>query len=99
MPHGQGIDYQPLSSSRKEIRTLTLFAGKLHDPIQCALSIVSLPEQPHYEALSYTWGDASVTQPIEVGGVQFDATANLERALRHLREENDDLILWVDAGQ
>jgi hypothetical protein len=94
MLDSHSIDYQPLSSSRSEIRSLTIFAGKVHDRIWC---IVSLSEQPHYEALSYTWGDASFTQPIEAGGVHFDATLNLERALRHLRDANNDLVLWVDA--
>jgi hypothetical protein len=93
------IKYQPLSTDEKQIRTLILRAGKVADPIQCALHIVSLADEPYYEALSYTWGDASVTEPIEVEGVLFNATRNLERALRHLRDTNSDLTLWVDAGE
>jgi hypothetical protein len=92
------IVYVPLSTEEKQIRTLILCSGKINDPIRCALRIVSLEEQPAYEALSYTWGDAYSTAPIEVDGARFDATVNLERALRHLRKTDGDLTLWVDAG-
>lgn len=92
------IQFQPLSSTNPQIRTLTLHPGKPSDPIKCSLHVASLAETPSYEALSYTWGDVSVTRPIEVDGTQFNATVNLERALRHLRDAESDLTLWVDAG-
>jgi hypothetical protein len=93
------IIYVPLSTEEKQIRTLTLCSSKINDPIRCALRIVSLEEQPAYEALSYTWGDANSTVLIEVDGTRFDATVNLERALRHLRKADGDLTLWVDVGK
>lgn len=97
MCDSQGI-YHALSSDEEQIRTLILHAGKVHEPIRCSLRTISLVEEPLYDTLSYVWGDANVTKPIEVEGVRFDATANLERALRHLRDASIDLILWVDAG-
>jgi hypothetical protein len=93
------IVYAPLSSEEKQIRTLTLRAGKVHEAIRCSLNIVSLVGKPAYEALSYTWGDAKHTAPIEVDGACFDATVNLERALRHLRKPDGDITLWADAGE
>jgi hypothetical protein len=93
------IVYVPLSTGKKQIRTLLLCSGEIRDPIRCALRIVNLDEQPAYEALSYTWGDTNSTAPIEVDGGLFDATVNLERALRHLRKADGDLTLWVDAGE
>jgi hypothetical protein len=98
MSNGRQVDYHPLSSNEEQIRTLILHAGKVHEPIRCSLRIVSLAEEPPYDALSYVWGDANVTKPIQVEGVRFDATVNLEHALRHLRDASDDLTLWVDAG-
>jgi hypothetical protein len=98
MSGGQRIDYHALSSDEEQIRALILHAGKIHEPIQCSLQKISLAKQPVYDALSYVWGDTSVTRPIKVEGVEFDATMNLERALRHLRDDSDDLTLWVDAG-
>lgn len=98
MSDGQKIDYHALSSEEEQIRALVLYAGKVHEPIRCTLRVLSLAEEPSYDALSYVWGDASVTKPIRVEGVRFNATVNLERALRHLRNASDDLTLWVDAG-
>lgn len=99
MAQAPSIMYVLTSREEKQIRTLTLYAGKVHNPIRCSLHIVSLEEQPPYEALSYTWGYSRHTSPIEVDGVEFNATINLERALRHLREDDRDLTLWVDAGE
>lgn len=95
---GRQIDYHPLYSNEEQIRTLILHAGQAGEPVRCSLRVVSLVEEPSYDALSYVWGDASVTKPIQVEGVWFDATVNLERALQHLRDATDDLTLWVDAG-
>lgn len=92
------IDYQPLSPDEEQIRALILHAGKVADPIKCSLRMISLEDSPAYEALSYTWGDVNVTRSIEVEGAIFDATVNLERALRHLRDVAHDQTLWVDAG-
>ena len=56
-------------------------------------------EQEPYEALSYVWGDATITTPIYIGPLRttFDVTTNLECALSHLRYPNKDRLLWVDA--
>jgi hypothetical protein len=94
----QHIDYHALPSDKDHIRILVLHAGEVHEPIYCSLRTISLTKETSYHALSYVWGDAGVTKPIQVEGVQFDATVNLERALRHLRETSNDLTLWVDAG-
>jgi len=50
-----------------------------------------------YTALSYVWGDASVTKDIIVNGVSFAVTANLELALRQIRKSFGEVVLWVDA--
>lgn len=99
MSQQSSITYAPLSSETKQIRTLTLRAGEAHDPVRCSLHLASLEEQPIYEALSYTWGDATYTVPIEVDGVRFNATENLTQALRHIREAGRELTLWVDSGE
>ena len=65
-----------------EIRVLTLHAADVLEPIVCSLHVVVLDEQPVYEALSYTWGDPSVTEKICVDGVEVDVSVNLEIALR-----------------
>ena len=53
--------------------------------------------RPSYEALSYVWGDASVTQPILLHGKPFEVTRALWIAVQYLRLENWPRIIWVDA--
>lgn len=50
-----------------------------------------------YEALSYTWGNVASTVEITVTNCQMAVTINLFSALRHLRYENENRILWIDA--
>jgi hypothetical protein len=52
---------------------------------------------PSYEALSYCWGDPSITESIEIDSNGFQVTANLYSALLHIRSKTEDKILWVDA--
>jgi Heterokaryon incompatibility protein (HET) len=50
-----------------------------------------------YTALSYVWGDASVTEDIIVNGVSFAVTSNLASALRQIRKVFGEVLLWADA--
>ncbi len=78
--------------------------------IKCQLSTHSLDAAPPYRALSYTWGDPTVTEPIHINGHTVEVTRNLLAALRRIaRDPADDaggglehgqqqqLLLWVDA--
>jgi hypothetical protein len=53
-------------------------------------------QKPEYYALSYTWGDESITTPILVDGAEFEVTVNLEVALSQMRDISVEK-LWVDA--
>lgn len=50
-----------------------------------------------YEALSYTWGSPETTRHIVLNGKRFSCTENLYSALRYLRLEEEERILWIDA--
>jgi hypothetical protein len=50
-----------------------------------------------YDALSYTWGGTHKTSTVIVNGEALRVTENLHSALQHLRSENVDKTLWVDA--
>jgi hypothetical protein len=89
--------YQPLEASLPLVRILILEAGVWESPIRCDLRTECLDDQPAYDALSYVWGDASIVKPISLCGHEHLATANLETALRHLRQKDAERILWVDA--
>jgi hypothetical protein len=65
--------------------------------IKAKLFTFALDETPDYYALSYTWGDAKITHPIEVDGHPLQVTANLLSALRRLQLRDGWEYLWVDA--
>ncbi|KAJ9647155.1 hypothetical protein H2199_002141 [Coniosporium tulheliwenetii] len=90
--------YNKLDHDKAEIRILTIHPSwRLAAPRECTLSKASLSDKPVYGALSYVWGDPSVTTPIIVNGVEVQVTTNLDSALRHICQERFPLILWVDA--
>src|ERR1022692_3775342 len=77
----------PFSSYCTIIRLVSINAGSPTDPLKCTLSQACVPwgypfqvpegQQTKYEALSYVWGDASVTSPILLDGYPFEVTLNL----------------------
>lgn len=87
--------YQPLPHSN--IRVVFLAPGKWDDRIHCILETVSLDDDPTYETLSYVWGDASIKKSIFLQNYNFQVTASLESALRHLRCEREGRTIWIDA--
>jgi hypothetical protein len=87
--------YQKLRD--RDIRVLYLAPGHFSDPIRCGLITLSLANKPRYEALSYAWGTVDAFNLIAVDHCPVRIRANLESALRHLRYEQRDRILWVDA--
>ena len=98
--------YQPLNRGRREIRLLTIEPKSRADyieatrvsPVKCQLSVVSLDDSDiEYEALSYAWGDPSVTKPIIVNDQLVSATENLAAALRQIEDDDKQVVLWVDA--
>jgi hypothetical protein len=84
----------------KSIRLLRLLPG-LEDTerIECELFDCSLDIEglPSFQALSYCWGDATITEDIFVNGHVFHVTVNLAQALRSLRNYDASRVLWVDA--
>jgi len=53
-------EYKALKST-SAIRLLVLAAGEPDDVIRCSLTHEILSDKPHYQALSYVWGDSSQT--------------------------------------
>lgn len=50
-----------------------------------------------YKALSYVWGSSWVKDTIDLENLPFQITLNLSCALRHLRKDDVETYLWVDA--
>jgi hypothetical protein len=105
--------YRPLNLERDEIRLIVLQPGKGDNIVQVSIIHAFLSENPKYEALSYVWGDPKITIAIQLvktrnqinrlwrsrheSHTEFQATTNLECAMRHLRYKNKSRTLWVDA--
>jgi hypothetical protein len=87
--------YEPLDTDSNAIRLLTLLSEDT-EVIHCTLQHMSLINPPEYVALSYCWGDPTVTKDIKINGMLVQVTSNLESALRHLRVKGYGR-LWVDA--
>lgn len=70
------------------------------DPIWCTLSSYRLLHPGlEYEAVSYTWGDATDTVIILIGGRRDElrVTRNCCHALRDLRDNHSKRSIWIDA--
>ncbi|KAH8716724.1 heterokaryon incompatibility protein-domain-containing protein, partial [Phaeosphaeriaceae sp. PMI808] len=66
-------------------------------PLHLSIHTAGLSNWPEYKALSYVWGSSEMTSTIHVNNIQCQATTNLVSALRHIREKQTTIILWVDA--
>lgn len=92
--------YPGLLSDPSAIRLVVLLPSvEKHADIVCVLcnGALSRSESDQYEALSYVWGDSLKRRPITVSNQQFQATENLELALRHLRQRDRPRVLWIDS--
>jgi hypothetical protein len=91
------FQYTPIVQERHEIRIVVLLRGRLGDDIVCEVRHIFFDDSPSYEALSYTWGERTDPNQIILDGMPFMVTQNLALALRHLRLQDCDRHLWVDA--
>jgi Heterokaryon incompatibility protein (HET) len=71
-------------------------ADDYHAEVRCELRQVNLDKRPVYKALSYAWGDPSLTLPIFINGKTHHVTANCHAALLRLRETGER-CMWIDA--
>ena len=95
------VDHQheSLDKNVQQIRLLILEpSASWTSPIHCRLTHCNLnPTLRNFEALSYTWEGGLNTISIFVNGQRRLITPNLEAFLRHRREAQDLVTLWVDA--
>ncbi|KIW03347.1 uncharacterized protein PV09_05556 [Verruconis gallopava] len=93
---GERYRYKKLAKEDSEIRLLHLHAGSWQDQLSSHLEHVQLSQNTRYEALSYVWGDLNSVCTILLDDCEFEITKNLGAALRRLRKENEERVLWVD---
>jgi len=96
-----------LNPTTREIRLLTIHPGDSGSPVSCSVTKACLGTDKdlvlRFNALSYVWGDPTVTEPIYIDGLEVLVTVNLKSALRHIRDFfltmswAKDLPVWADA--
>ena len=80
------------------VRLLELIGRPDFAPLQCRLVVSGLFVDQSYHALSYAWGETMEKHHnIMLEGKYLLISANLNRALRKVRQPEQDLCLWVDA--
>ena len=90
--------YAALNADQNQIRLLHLApAAEKGSVIECRFTVASLDHRPHFEALSYVWGDSKGSHFVQHGDRIVPVTDNLFAALRRLRSRDSELTLWVDA--
>jgi len=88
--------YEPLTDP-DGFRLLTVHSStNKQSALRCTLKVASL-KTASYNALSYCWGQAKVTKPIGLNHTTIQASENLVSALYHIRDEREDLVIWIDA--
>lgn len=82
-------------------------------PLHCTIFNTKLNDAPRYTALSYAWGSQGSNQPLYVTpgsphvqepnaiksqiASTLKITISLFHALQRLRNDKDEVVLWVDA--
>jgi hypothetical protein len=83
------------------IRILILHASPGEDnDVVCTIQLARLDDPDlEYEAVSYTWGDTTNPRKVRLRSSTrtLSVTRNCYNALRRLRHQRHDRILWVDA--
>lgn len=88
--------YQPLDTSRRQIRLMMLTSGPLDEDIRCCMQMFDLTAMPKYTALSYAWGANENLQTITVNGRKCRVRPGLLEFLQVFKTWNDCRPIWVD---
>ncbi|PVH81381.1 HET-domain-containing protein, partial [Cadophora sp. DSE1049] len=93
--------YEALSCD--QIRLVTINPGSISQSITCSIQNVPLCERmPVYSAISYTWGSSIKSKTIfcdnpgSDGPRRLMVTANLEIAMRYIRQAAKPITVWID---
>lgn len=93
--------YRPLNNEARDIRLLVLQRRQQKErensTLRCHIRHTSLEDAMQFEALSYVWGETTDKATAHIDGRPHPITQNLHVALMHLRRDDEDRSLWIDA--
>ena len=90
--------HQALPDNSSHFRLATLYPSpSFGAPTCCSLSTHALEDAPPSTALSYVCGDPQDILPVFVNGKNFAVYHNLEMGIRHIRDSEISLVIWIDA--
>jgi hypothetical protein len=89
-------DYTKLKYPSSSIRVLHIRPGSGKRRVECTMESLPFSNKPHYDALSYTWGDMKRKKSVTVNGKKMDVTENLHEALLSIRLPRETRTVWVD---
>jgi hypothetical protein len=80
------------------LRVLEILPGAEEDELRCRIRPMSITDaEDTYEAISYVWGDPTITAKILVNNSPMHVTVNLTDALRSFRHPEETKVVWADA--
>jgi len=84
----EDCQYEPLfDKTSDDTRLLHVHpADSFHAPVACDLWTVSLDEKPEYAALSYIWGDSTLSHNVTCNERRLEVIPNLHSASRTFRQ-------------
>jgi hypothetical protein len=89
--------YSPLPGNNSIRKLVIEPASDEEEELRTRLVVVSLDDNPSYEAISYTWGDPSDKTLLRCNNSQVPIPRNLENALKQLRYSTRPRYLWADS--
>jgi hypothetical protein len=96
-PHLEVSFSYPSLINDNKTRLLILEPGSSDQELKCQLKGITHLEEYQYEALSYFWGKTPGTITESSSGHKIQITANLEAALRRIRDAKEPRLIWADA--
>jgi hypothetical protein len=89
--------YEPLPDPRTYIRLLQIYKCNTNATLHCTLTQWPLKETPPYCAISYTWGDPTLTTTLVTNLKSVTIRQNCIDALRQAHAVEPLAYFWVDA--
>ena len=98
MPRSDTYVYQPLDTSKEEIRLLHLSPHQdIEARLEGRLEVVPLDTHLQFQSLSYVWGQSiTASEPLHLGDSTLEITLNLLDALRAVRSRDVRYPIWCD---